>query len=175
VPYQHSFPPPQGLYDPRHEHDACGVAALEAHRAERAIRAPGECELLAGPDMAQCGGVILRIEYALEIVRSEALLAEDIGKRLAGANRDHVPIRLARGTIGADRGIGLVAQIRQVEGHRRVGYGRRIVAGRVREGRDHDADEGGQQHTDATEDPVFCTPADRRSRYVLQERPVRHA
>src|SRR3954471_505171 len=26
VPYPHSFPPPQGLYDPRHEHDACGVA-----------------------------------------------------------------------------------------------------------------------------------------------------
>ena len=23
---QHAFPPPQGLYDPRHEHDACGVA-----------------------------------------------------------------------------------------------------------------------------------------------------
>src|SRR3954454_17118112 len=26
MPYQHGFPPPQGLYDPRHEHDACGVA-----------------------------------------------------------------------------------------------------------------------------------------------------
>ena len=26
VPYPHAFPPPQGLYDPRHEHDACGVA-----------------------------------------------------------------------------------------------------------------------------------------------------
>jgi len=26
VPYQHAFPPPQGLYDPRHERDACGVA-----------------------------------------------------------------------------------------------------------------------------------------------------
>jgi glutamate synthase (NADPH/NADH) large chain len=26
VPYQHAFPPPQGLYDSRHEHDACGVA-----------------------------------------------------------------------------------------------------------------------------------------------------
>ena len=26
MPYPHSFPPPQGLYDPRHEHDACGVA-----------------------------------------------------------------------------------------------------------------------------------------------------
>src|SRR3954454_24585058 len=26
VPYPHSFPPPQGLYDPRQEHDACGVA-----------------------------------------------------------------------------------------------------------------------------------------------------
>ncbi|WP_182526389.1 glutamate synthase large subunit [Nocardioides dongkuii] len=26
MPYQHAFPPPQGLYDPRHEHDACGVA-----------------------------------------------------------------------------------------------------------------------------------------------------
>ncbi len=24
--HQHAFPPPQGLYDPRHEHDACGVA-----------------------------------------------------------------------------------------------------------------------------------------------------
>ena len=26
MPYQHAFPPPQGLYDPGHEHDACGVA-----------------------------------------------------------------------------------------------------------------------------------------------------
>ena len=26
MPYPHAFPPPQGLYDPRHEHDACGVA-----------------------------------------------------------------------------------------------------------------------------------------------------
>ena len=26
MPYQHAFPAPQGLYDPRHEHDACGVA-----------------------------------------------------------------------------------------------------------------------------------------------------
>jgi len=26
VPYPHAFPPTQGLYDPAHEHDACGVA-----------------------------------------------------------------------------------------------------------------------------------------------------
>ncbi len=26
MPYSHAFPPPQGLYDPIHEHDACGVA-----------------------------------------------------------------------------------------------------------------------------------------------------
>ena len=26
MPYSHAFPPPQGLYDPRYEHDACGVA-----------------------------------------------------------------------------------------------------------------------------------------------------
>ncbi|WP_028658773.1 glutamate synthase large subunit [Nocardioides insulae] len=26
MPYPHAFPPPQGLYDPRHERDACGVA-----------------------------------------------------------------------------------------------------------------------------------------------------
>ena len=26
MPYPHAFPPPQGLYDPAHEHDACGVA-----------------------------------------------------------------------------------------------------------------------------------------------------
>jgi len=28
VPYQHSFPTPQGLYDPRFEKDACGVAFI---------------------------------------------------------------------------------------------------------------------------------------------------
>ena len=26
MPYSHAFPPPEGLYDPRHERDACGVA-----------------------------------------------------------------------------------------------------------------------------------------------------
>ena len=26
MPFPHAFPPPQGLYDPRNEHDACGVA-----------------------------------------------------------------------------------------------------------------------------------------------------
>ncbi len=26
MPYSHAFPPPEGLYDPRNEHDACGVA-----------------------------------------------------------------------------------------------------------------------------------------------------
>ena len=26
MPYSHAFPPPQGLYDATHEHDACGVA-----------------------------------------------------------------------------------------------------------------------------------------------------
>ncbi|MGN6780466.1 MAG: glutamate synthase central domain-containing protein, partial [Marmoricola sp.] len=26
MPYSHAFPPPQGLYDPANEHDACGVA-----------------------------------------------------------------------------------------------------------------------------------------------------
>ena len=26
MPFNSAFPPPQGLYDPRHEHDACGVA-----------------------------------------------------------------------------------------------------------------------------------------------------
>lgn len=26
MPFSHAFPPPQGLYDPRYEHDACGVA-----------------------------------------------------------------------------------------------------------------------------------------------------
>ncbi|WP_121252656.1 glutamate synthase large subunit [Nocardioides ferulae] len=26
MPYPHAFPPPQGLYEPSHEHDACGVA-----------------------------------------------------------------------------------------------------------------------------------------------------
>ncbi|KRA37333.1 MULTISPECIES: glutamate synthase large subunit [unclassified Nocardioides] len=26
MPYTHAFPPPEGLYDPRHEKDACGVA-----------------------------------------------------------------------------------------------------------------------------------------------------
>ena len=32
MPYSHAFPPPQGLYDPRHEHDACGVAFVATLR-----------------------------------------------------------------------------------------------------------------------------------------------
>ncbi|MBS43122.1 MAG: glutamate synthase large subunit [Nocardioides sp.] len=34
MPYQHAFPAPQGLYDPAHEHDACGVAFVATMTGE---------------------------------------------------------------------------------------------------------------------------------------------
>jgi glutamate synthase (NADPH) large chain len=34
VPYPHAFPPPEGLYDPSHEHDACGVAFVATMTGE---------------------------------------------------------------------------------------------------------------------------------------------
>lgn len=34
MPYSHAFPPPQGLYDPRHEHDNCGVAFVATMTGE---------------------------------------------------------------------------------------------------------------------------------------------
>ncbi|GAA3822392.1 glutamate synthase large subunit [Nocardioides panacisoli] len=34
MPYSHAFPPPQGLYDPSHEHDACGVAFVATMTGE---------------------------------------------------------------------------------------------------------------------------------------------
>ncbi|GAA4805777.1 glutamate synthase large subunit [Nocardioides caeni] len=34
MPYSHAFPPPEGLYDPRHEHDACGVAFVATMTGE---------------------------------------------------------------------------------------------------------------------------------------------
>ena len=34
----HAFPPPQGLYDPRHEHDACGVAFVATLTGEASHR-----------------------------------------------------------------------------------------------------------------------------------------
>ena len=34
MPYSHAFPPPEGLYDPRHERDACGVAFVATMTGE---------------------------------------------------------------------------------------------------------------------------------------------
>ena len=34
MPYPHAFPPPHGLYDPRFEHDACGVAFVSTLTGE---------------------------------------------------------------------------------------------------------------------------------------------
>src|SRR6266853_1610802 len=37
----HGLPPPQGLYDPSHEHDACGmgfVASIRGHKSHEIIR-----------------------------------------------------------------------------------------------------------------------------------------
>ena len=38
----HAFPPPQGLYDPRHEHDACGVAFVATLTGEAEPRHRGQ-------------------------------------------------------------------------------------------------------------------------------------
>jgi len=68
----HAFPPPQGLYDPRHEHDACGVAfvATLTGRAEHDIVVKAVTALRnlehrgatgAEPDSGDGAGILLGI------------------------------------------------------------------------------------------------------------------
>ena len=160
------------------QHHAGRVVALETHRLEHAV-VDVESEFLAGTDAAQCGGVVLRIERALQVGRAKAFLAEDVRQRLAGAHADDAPVRfrVAVHAVGADGWIGFRAgrQLRQVQRHRRIGCWRGLVARRVGPGRQHDADQRGQQQGDATKDPVFGAPGDRRAGDVLQERPIRAA
>jgi glutamate synthase (NADPH/NADH) large chain len=71
----HAFPPPQGLYDPRHEHDACGVAfvATLTGRADHDIVAKAITALRnlehrgatgAEPDSGDGAGILLGVPDA---------------------------------------------------------------------------------------------------------------
>ncbi|WP_122817259.1 glutamate synthase large subunit [Nocardioides pantholopis] len=84
MPYQHAFPPPQGLYDPRHEHDACGVAfvATLTGEASHQIVQQGVTALLnldhrgaagAEPNSGDGAGILIQVPDAfLRAVTAEA-------------------------------------------------------------------------------------------------------
>ncbi|QIG42627.1 glutamate synthase large subunit [Nocardioides anomalus] len=84
MPYQHAFPPPQGLYDPRHEKDACGVAfvATLTGEASHDIVRKGVTALLnldhrgaagAEPNSGDGAGILLQVPDAfLRAVSAEA-------------------------------------------------------------------------------------------------------
>src|ERR1035437_3178532 len=75
---------------------AGGVAALEAHRGQRAALVEFERKFLTGSDVAQRGSIVLRIQRTLQVVGAETFLMEDVRQRLARADGDHVPIRLGQ-------------------------------------------------------------------------------
>src|SRR3954453_20289443 len=71
----HAFPPPQGLYDAAHEHDACGVAFVATLTGqashdivEKQITALRKIEHRGatgdGPDPGGCAGMLLGIPDA---------------------------------------------------------------------------------------------------------------
>ena len=99
----HAFPPPQGLYDGRHEHDACGVAFVATLTGEpshdivaKAIRALRNLEHRgatgAEPDSGDGAGILLRRPRRLP-PRGRRLRAA----ARAGVRRGHgVPARRRR-------------------------------------------------------------------------------
>ncbi|NPC95340.1 glutamate synthase large subunit [Nocardioides sp. zg-DK7169] len=75
MPYQHAFPPPQGLYDPTNEHDACGVAfvATLTGEASHKIVQQGVTALLnldhrgaagAEPNSGDGAGILIQVPDA---------------------------------------------------------------------------------------------------------------
>ena len=117
MPYQHAFPPPQGLYDPRHEHDACGVAfvatltGVASHDiVARSLTALRNLEHRgaagAEPNSGDGAGILMQIpDTFLRAVASEAGLRAARGPRV---RRGHgLPARRRRGgrqDPQADRG-----------------------------------------------------------------------
>ena len=90
----HAFPPPQGLYDPRHEHDACGVAfvatltgvashdivgkALTALRTSTTVAPRG-----AEPNSGDGAGILIQVPDAFlrEVVDFELPAARLVRRR----------------------------------------------------------------------------------------------
>ncbi|WP_166139700.1 glutamate synthase large subunit [Nocardioides ochotonae] len=93
MPYQHAFPPPQGLYDPTNEHDACGVAfvATLTGVASHKIVQQGVTALLnldhrgaagAEPNSGDGAGILIQVPDAF----LRAVTAE-LGIELPGAGQ----------------------------------------------------------------------------------------
>jgi len=82
--YPHAFPAPQGLYDPRHEHDACGVAFVATLTGEPShdIVRKGVTALLnldhrgaAGAEVNSGDGAGILIQVPDAFLREEAVVA----------------------------------------------------------------------------------------------------
>ena len=117
MPYQHAFPPPQGLYDPRHEHDACGVAFVATLTGEashdivaKSLTALRNLEHRgaagAEPNSGDGAGILMAIPDAF--LRAVAIEADfELPPRPLVRRRHGVPARRRRGggqDPQADRG-----------------------------------------------------------------------
>jgi glutamate synthase (NADPH/NADH) large chain len=121
VPYQHAFPPPQGLYDPAHEHDACGVAfvATLTGVASHEIVQQGVTALLnldhrgaagAEPNSGDGAGILIQIPDAFlrEVVDFElpAPRSYAVGTAFLPGDETHVAETRARiEEIAAEEGL----------------------------------------------------------------------
>ena len=146
--------------------DPRAVVAVEADAADAAAGVVAERKFVAGMDAAQRARVRLVVEQALQQPRADAVLLEDVGNGLAGADRDHGPVVVDardRRIFIAER-IGIEHRHRQLERHQaEVRLVRRVCAGRNRCA-DHDRG----RTADSGCDPVATAPRQGRSRSTLQ-------
>lgn len=127
MPYQHAFPPPQGLYDPRHEHDACGVAFVatltgvashdivaQALTALRNLEHRGAAG--AEPDSGDGAGILMQVpdaflreataELGIELPPQRAYA---VGTAFLPGDDEHVDATVARiEEIAAEEGLAVL-------------------------------------------------------------------
>ena len=94
MPYSHAFPPPEGLYDPRNEHDACGVAFVATMTGEAShdivVKALTALRNLdhrgaAGAEInsGDGAGILMQVPdtFLREVARDAGLAAPEVGVR----------------------------------------------------------------------------------------------
>ncbi|MFH1569846.1 MAG: glutamate synthase large subunit [Gemmatimonadota bacterium] len=94
----HGFPPPQGLYDARHEHDACGIGFVAHIKGQRSHGILQQAlEVLANldhrgargaePDTGDGAGVLLQVPHRFlrEVMESQGVELPEPGQYAVGA------------------------------------------------------------------------------------------
>ncbi len=128
MPFPHAFPPPQGLYDPSREHDACGVAfvATLTGRADHDIVAKALTALRnldhrgaagAEPNSGDGAGILMQVPdvFLREVVADQGVelpppSAYAVGTAFLPGDDEHVQATVSRfEEIAAEEGLAVLA------------------------------------------------------------------